>query len=309
MTPEEIKMKVIIIGGTGFIGTAVVHELNSGGHQTIIVTRSAESARQKGTASAEILEWDAKSPEVLTPALESCDGVVNLAGQSVAVRWTPAVKETLVRSRVDTTRAVVEAIRKAQKKPAVYLQASAIGFYGYRTTEELDESGAPGNDFLADLCRQWESASAELKLLGLRRVIVRIGVVLSPKGGALSRMLLPFKLGLGGPIGSGRQPFSWISLEDAAGAIRFLLENDKAEGVFNLTAPTPVTNAEFARALGRALKRPAFLPTPAFILKILFGEMAEVMLLHGQRVIPKRLIELGYAFRHPDLDRALADLL
>jgi uncharacterized protein (TIGR01777 family) len=304
-------MRAIVVGGTGLIGSAVVEALQADRGTVVIATRNAGRARERVRGHVEILEWDGRTSEALVPALEASDALVNLAGESVGVKWTSAVKEALVRSRVETTRAIVGAIRKATHRPSVYLQASAVGYYGYGHPAErtLDESAPPGNDFLADLCRQWESASDEVESLGIRRIIPRIGVVLSARGGALARMLLPFRLGLGGPIGSGKQPFPWVSLDDVAGAIVFLLGRSGADGVFNITAPNPATSAEFARALGRALHRPAFLPTPGFALKAAFGEMAEVMLLNGQRVVPKRLQALGYSFRHPDISTALSAIL
>lgn len=304
-------MKVLVIGGTGLIGRAVIKRLLLDGHSPIVVTRNVRRSQTKVPSGAEVFEWDAHSVETIVPALEGSEGVVNLAGENIGVRWTPQVKERLVRSRVGTTRALTEAMRKATKKPSVLLQASAVGYYGYEqpAVSELDETAPAGSDFLANLCREWEAESADLNLLGIRRIVARIGVVLSPEGGALARMILPFKLGVGGPIGTGKQPLSWVSLDDVAGAIVFLLTHPVAEGVFNITSPNPVTSAEFACALGRALHRPAFFPIPGFVLKAAFGEMAEALLLNGQRVLPRRLQDLGYSFRHPDLASALPEIL
>ncbi|MHA2620152.1 MAG: TIGR01777 family oxidoreductase [bacterium JZ-2024 1] len=304
-------MRTVVIGGSGFIGMALVKRLIGEQRHVVVTTRDAKRTRARIPAESEPFQWDARSAEALIPILERSDAVVNLAGASVAVRWTPMVKDELVRSRVQTTNVLVEAIRRTSRKPSVYLQASAVGYYGYTHSRdrELDENAPPGNDFLANLCRDWESASEDLDATGTRRIVVRVGIVLSREGGALARLLLPFRLGLGGPLGSGNQPFPWVSLADVVGAIVFLMGNREARGVFNLVAPHAVTNREFTRVLARVIHRPAFLPVPSFALTALFGEMAEVMLLNGQRAIPERLLQLGYQFTHPDLETALKAVL
>lgn len=311
MIQDDSQMRTVVIGGSGFIGRALVKRLIRDQHSVVVTTRDAKRTRARIPAGAEPFQWDARSADALIPILERADAVVNLAGASVAVRWTPKVKEELVRSRVQTTNVLVEAIRRTTRKPSVYLQASAVGYYGYANSweGELDENAPPGNDFLANLCRDWESASEDLNTTGTRRMVVRLGIVLSREGGALARLLLPFRLGLGGPVGSGNQPFPWISLADVVGAIVFLMGNREAAGIFNLVSPHAVTNREFTRVLARVIHRPAFLPVPSFALTALLGEMAEVMLLNGQRAIPKRLLQLGYRFTHPDLETALKAVL
>lgn len=303
------EMKVFVAGGTGFIGREVVKNLLQGANSVTVATRSLDRARGRCPTQVALFPWDARTPEPLVPLMESHDAVVHLAGESIGARWTPRLMERARASRVDSTRAITQAIQAANVRPSVFLQASATGYYGIRGDEEVDESSAPGKDFLARLCQEWEGASVRLSELGVRRIVARIGIVLSAKGGGLKKMLLPFKLGLGGPLGSGEQWWSWITLKDAAEAILYLLKNDTAEGIFNVTAPEPVRNREFTRTLARLLHRPAFLPMPPFALRLLFGEMADVLLLKGQKAIPRRLLEVGYSFRHPTLEAGLSHAL
>jgi uncharacterized protein (TIGR01777 family) len=235
--------------------------------------------------------------------------VVHLAGENIAAgRWTDARKRRIRESRVKSSRAVAEAIEEAADKPRVLLQGSAVGYYGPRGDEVVSEEEPPGEDFLARVCVEWEASTAGVESLGVRRAVLRTGVVLSTEGGALPKMLLPFRLFAGGPVGSGRQCFPWIHIADEVGAIRFLLENDRASGPFNLTAPEPITNRQFSRVLGEVLHRPSLLPAPAFALRLALGEMAD-MLLNGQRAVPSQLQELGYTFRFPEAEAALRDLL
>jgi len=299
-------MKVFVTGGTGFIGSEVVRNLLQGGDSVTVATRNPERAKSRLPPTAGVMLWDGKSVDPLLPFLKSHDAVVHLAGESIGVRWTRARKERIRASRVENTKAIVAGIREVKRRPAIYVQASATGYYGVHGDEELDESSPPGKDFLAKLCEEWEGASAPLSDLGIRRVVVRMGIVLSAKGGGLAKMLLPFQLGLGGPLGSGQQWWSWITLQDTVEAILYLLKNESAEGVFNLTAPEPVRNLTFTGTLARLLHRPAFIPVPPFALRLLFGEMADVLLLNGQRVIPKRLQALGYSFLHPTLEAGLS---
>jgi uncharacterized protein len=254
------------------------------------------------------VEWDGKTGEGWAPLLDAGTAIVHLAGESIAAgRWTAEKKRRIRASRVESGAAVMAAIRKAKEKPRVLLQGSAVGYYGPCGDEVVTESHPPGHDFLAEVCAEWEASTAEAESLGVRRAELRTGVVLSGDGGALPKMALPFRLGAGGPLGGGRQWFPWIHLADEVGAIRFLLEREDARGPFNLTAPEPLTNRDFSRALGRALHRPSLAPAPGFALRLVLGEMAD-MLLHGQRAVPQRLLEMGYVFRYPEALAALRNL-
>ena len=302
-------MRVVIAGGTGLIGRALVRALVDGGDSVVVLTRRPE--RTAGLPDGvEAVGWDGRTLGPWVERLEGADVLVNLAGANIgAGRWTAARKALLRESRLASTGALVEALRRLSARPRVFLQASAVGYYGpCAPEEEVTEDHPPGDDFLGRLAREWEAASAPAEELGVRRVLLRTGVVLSREGGALPRMLLPFRLGLGGRLGSGRQPFPWIHIADEVGAIRFLMEREGARGPYNLTAPNPVSNAEFTRILARVLGRPALIPVPAFALRLAFGEMGD-LLLTGQRAVPRRLLEAGYAFRFPDLEAALRDLL
>lgn len=242
--------------------------------------------------------------------LEGADAVVNLAGENIAQRWTPAARRRIRDSRVSTTEAVAQGIVSAARPPRVLLSGSAIGIYGaHRGDEILDESSTLGDDFLASVCTVWEAATRPAADAGVRVVHLRTGIVLARDGGALPKMLLPFRLGVGGRLGDGRQWMSWISLDDHVRAMLFLLDANTASGPVNLTAPAPVRNSEFAKALGRVLHRPAAIPVPKFAMKLALGEMAEDTALASQRVTPRRLGELGYEFRHPELERALRSVL
>jgi uncharacterized protein (TIGR01777 family) len=297
-------MKILIAGGTGFIGRALAGALVARGDAVTVLTRSASSAPPGTTGVA----WDGRSTGDWAAAVDGMDAVVNLSGENVAgARWTPPRKLALIKSRADSTRALVAALSQASARPKVLVNASAVGYYGDAPEGEVPEGAPQGRDFLAALCGQWEREALAAEPLGVRVVLARFGVVLARGGGALARMELPFTLGLGGPLGSGRQAFPWIHRDDAVGAILFALETDGLSGPANLAAPEGATNAEFTRALGRALRRPAFLPAPAFALRLALGELSS-MLLGGQRAAPKKLLAAGYAFKHPSLDAALADL-
>ncbi|HVX65740.1 MAG TPA: TIGR01777 family oxidoreductase [Bryobacteraceae bacterium] len=277
-------MNIALTGSSGFMGRALTARLETGGHR-VLPLRLREA-----------------------PAVPPCDAVVHLAGEPIAQRWTAAAKQRIRESRVEATRALVAQLAKLERTPRVLVAASAIGIYGSRGDEVLTEASAPGSDFLAELCVAWEQAAREAAAFGVRVVSVRFGIVLGREGGALARMLLPFRLGVGGRLGSGRQWMSWIHLEDALGLVEFALGADRVSGPLNATAPNPVTNAEFTRRLAAALHRPAFTPAPAFALKLMFGEMAG-MLLDSQRVEPHAALAAGYAFRYPDLGPALRRLL
>lgn len=298
--------KVVVAGGSGRIGGALVAELAAAGYEVVVLSRRPGAS---GIAGARRVEWDGRSAGAWAAELEAAAGVVNLAGEDIAGgRWTARRKRLLLDSRLATTGALVDAIRQARRRPAALLQASAVGYYGDGGDRELDESSPPGVGFLSGICVAWEEASAPVEALGVRRVLLRTGLVLAREGGALPEMARPFRLGLGGPLGSGRQWMPWIHLADEIGAIRFLLERGDVRGPFNLVAPAPATNEEFSRALARALRRPCLLRAPASALRLALGEMAE-MLLAGQRLAPRRLAEAGFPFRFPALDGALADLL
>ncbi len=301
-------MRVLITGGTGLIGRALATELIAAGHEVVVFSRRPE--RTQGLpANVEVVGWAVRAFQGWGRLVDGAGGIVNLAGENLASgRWTPEWKRRILESRLNAGRAVVEAVDGAQQKPLVVVQASGVGYYGPRGDEEVTEEASPGSDFLARLAVEWEASTAPVEELGVRRVIIRSATVLSAEGGALPRLLLPFRFFFGGPLGNGRQWFPWIHIADEVRAIRFLLEDEAASGPYNLVAPHPLTNAEFARALGRVLGRPAWLPVPAFALRLLLGEMSS-MLLTGQRAVPRRLLEAGFTFHFPDAESALRDLL
>lgn len=295
-------MDVAVTGSTGLIGTALVAALTTAGHRPIRVVR--------GTATGDAIAWDPKAGSIDAAALEGIGAVVHLAGAGIGDRrWNDAYKRELLDSRVQGTGLLARTLAGRQRPPGVLVSASAVGWYGDRGDEIVDESTGPGSGFLADLCRQWEAAADPARAAGIRVVHPRSGIVLSPKGGALKKQLPLFKLGLGGRFGTGQQWQSWIALDDEVAALLHLIGADVA-GPANLTAPNPVTNADFTKTLGTVLHRPTVLPVPAFGPKLLLGpELAEVLLFEGQRVVPTVLEASGYAFLHPTLDDALRSLL
>lgn len=308
-------MKVIITGGTGLIGRPLARQLAANGHKVTILSRHPEQAAALFPDDIQVAAWNLHSSEGWGALLEGSDAVINLAGESIAgkgllpSRWSAARKKRIRESRVQAGKVLVEAMTASSHKAKVFIQASAVGYYGQRTDDLLlDESSPAGNDFLAQVCQAWEDSTAAIESMGIRRVIIRTGVVLTREGGAFPLMVLPFRFFAGGPLGSGRQWLSWIHRQDEVEGIRFLLENENAHGPFNLVAPTPLTNKEFAQHLGRILHRPAFVPTPALILRLALGEIA-TLVLDGQRVIPRKLLDLGYSFKYADIDDALGDLL
>lgn len=301
-------MRVVITGGSGLIGSEVARDLGGAGYEVVILTRDPAKAGPL-PPNTRAVRWDGRTAEGWGSLLDGETGIVHLAGESIASgRWTAEKKRRIRDSRVESGKAVLEAIRQAATKPRVLLQGSAVGYYGPRGDEVVTEHHPAGSDFLADVCVAWEASTAEAEALGVRRALLRTGIVLSRKGGALPKMALPFRMMAGGPLGSGRQWVPWIHIADEAGAIRFLLENGDASGPFNLTAPTPLRNRDFSRALGKALRRPALAPAPSFALRAVLGEMAD-MLLEGQRAVPQRLLEAGYVFRYPEALPALRHLL
>lgn len=297
-------MNVLVSGSTGLVGSALVESLAAAGHRITRLVRHMPAAGQ-----AEI-RWDPAAGFIQANELEGLDAVVHLAGENVAAkRWTALQKTHIRDSRVIGTRLLTESIARLAKPPRTFLSASAVGYYGTRGDEILKEESPAGEGFLPDVCRDWEKAVEPVILKGIRVVKLRIGVVLSPAGGALGRMLLPFKLGLGGKIGSGRQYMSWIAIDDCVAAILHALETSTLMGPVNLTSPNPSTNLEFTRTLGNVLGRPTIFPMPAFAARLAFGEMADALLLASTRVIPAKLQAAGFPFQHPDLETALKNLL
>jgi uncharacterized protein (TIGR01777 family) len=293
-------MKLLITGGTGFIGGALCRSLLQQGHELLILTRSPQ--RRTPAAGMRFVSWDS---DVWRSALGEAEGVVNLAGEPLAgKRWSPPQKRAIRESRIGTTRRLVDAMASLSQSPAVLVNASAIGYYGPRGDEPLAETDPPGDGFLADLAQAWEGEARRAERLGVRVVLLRIGVVLAPGGGALAKMLPPFQCFLGGPLGSGSQWFSWVHRDDLIGLIAWALSRSDIAGAINATAPQPVTMQAFCRELGRTLQRPSWAPVPAPVLRLLLGEMAD-MLLTGQRVMPRVALRSGYAFRFPTLAAAL----
>lgn len=300
-------MKIVIAGGAGFIGRAMARAWASK-HRLMVLTRAPERTQPLLPEGARAVGWDGKDLGEWVQQLEGADALINLAGESIAQRWTPAVKQRLWDSRVKTTELLVRAVQQVSVPPRLMLQASAIGIYEQSPDATLDESSPPASGFLAELGKAWEAAAQPVQERGVRLCVMRIGVVLGEGGGALERMLTPFKLGVGGPLGSGKQWLSWIHLDDVVGAAAFLTERGDLSGAFNFTAPNPVTMNEFAKTLGKVLLRPSLLRAPAFALRLMLGEAAD-LLLQGSRVLPKRLFEAGYVFKYPTLEDALRNLL
>lgn len=306
-------MKVMIAGGSGLVGRALTQELLDNGHTVYVLTRHPQKNEDSLPERVHLVAWDGKSTEGWEGYVNEVDAIVNLAGAPLNGRgpfdiWlTNERKEQLINSRLDTTNALIEGIREAEKRPTVYVQASAIGYYGPSGDEKIHEDSEAGDDYLAWVQVQTERASAEVKALGLRRVVIRTGLVLDEDEGAFQYFKLQFALFAGGRMGSGEQYYSWIHIEDEAAAIRLLLGREDASGVYNLTSPNPVKNKEFAKVLGQVMKRPSFFVIPAFLLRMVLGEISTVVL-DGQRVMPKRLTELGFEFKYPDLREALKDV-
>jgi uncharacterized protein len=303
-------MKIAITGATGFVGSRLVERLNGEGHTVVVLSRNTTYAQKvfpsKVFKNVEIVAYTSASS--WQNSISGCDAVVNLAGKPIAEgRWTAESKKEIIDSRKLVTRQIVEAIEVADPKPAVLINASAIGFYGTSETATFDETSSAGNDFLAEVCQAWEGEANRVKKYGVRLVIFRLGVVLG-KGGALDKMITPFKLFAGGPLGSGRQWFSWIHLDDVVGLIITALNSSSMEGVYNATAPNPVRMSELCEKMGTVLKRPSWLPVPAFALEAILGDGA-ILVLEGQQVLPKRTLESAYQYKYPDLQPALAEIL
>ena len=299
-------MRVTVTGATGMIGRALVRALLDRGDSVTVLSRDPDRARS-ALGGVRALEW--REPKLEPPpleALEAHDGVVHLLGEPVAQRWSKRAKREIRDSRVLATRQLVAALGETRERPGVLVSQSATGWYGARGDEPVDESAPPADDFLAGVVAEWEAEARRAEELGVRVVMTRTGVVLSQSGGALEKMLPPFRLGVGGPVAGGRQYVPWIHTDDVVGALLFCLDTPAATGPLNLTAPEPVTNTELSKALGRVLGRPALAPVPALAVRALYGEMAAIVTT-GARVVPRRLTELGYRYRRPDLEGALRD--
>ncbi|MFN2220572.1 MAG: TIGR01777 family oxidoreductase [Anaerolineae bacterium] len=305
---------VLILGGSGLIGRALAVELVAHGYKVVVLSRTPERVGNL-PEGARAVGWDARTAEGWGHLADGAHAIVNLTGASIAgegffpSRWTNQKRRVIRESRLNSSGAVVKAVAQAEQKPSVLVQASGVGYYGFHGDEVLTEEAGPGDDWAARFtAEEWEPSTAPVEEMGVRRVIARTGIVLSADEGALPRLLLPFRLFVGGPLGSGKQWYSWIHLRDEARALRFLIENEEASGAFTLTAPNPVTNGELAKRIGRVMGRPSFIPVPGFAMRLAFGEVAEVVL-QGQRAVPQRLLELGFEFDFPEAEAALQDLL
>lgn len=303
--------RVIITGGSGFLGRALTDELLNAGYEIVWLGRNPDKTRDAPNG-VRVEKWDGRSAQGWGALADGADAIVNLAGESIGIPpipWTVERKRRIRDSRVNAGKAIVEAVRAAREKPRVVIQASGVGYYGARGDEIIVEKNSAGDDFLARLAVEWEASSAEVESLGIRRVVIRTGLPLDKNDGVFPFLALPFKLFFGGRIGSGKQFIAWIHLGDYVRAVRFLIENENARGIFNLTAPNPLSNADFGRALARVLHRPFWFPVPAFALKLALGEMAELLLLSGQRVVPERLLQARFKFQFADAESALKDVL
>jgi len=302
-------MKIVIIGGTGVIGSVVCQTLKKRGDEILLISRNAESAKSKKILADNYFTWDYKSIEKLIPKINGFEALINLSGTPIAgKRWNKKYMEEIRNSRVNTTSLLTDAICKCNKKPNVFISASAAGYYGNRGEIILTEDSSAGNDFLSNVCVEWENASEKVTDENVRLVLIRTGIVLTKKGGAFKKMLLPFKLFLGGPLGNGKQWFPWIHIYDEVNAIVFALENIKINGPLNLTAPTSIRMNNFSKALGKVLRRPSFFKVPKFVLRIAVGKIADNLVL-SQRVYPQKLIDNEFQFQYDTIDKALEDLV
>lgn len=306
-------MRIIITGGTGLIGQEVANSLAHDHHEVIVLSRNTNKTSGL-VPGVQVVAWDTRTANGWGHLADGADAIINLAGESISgesflpERWTDEKKKRILDSRVNAGRAVTEAIEKARVKPKVLVQASAVGYYGETGDKPLTEQSPAGQNFLADVCKQWEASTASVEAMGVRRVILRIGLPLSNAGGVFTRLTFPFKLFAGGPLGSGKQYLPWIHMDDMVAIVRFVLDTPAASGAFNVSAPAPVTNAEMAKAIGRAMKRPSFVPAPEFAFKLGFGEVA-ALVLEGNKMIPQRLMDMGFKWQHPHVGEAVNDLL
>lgn len=295
-------MRIAVTGATGLVGSTLSESLQSDGHEVVAVVRRNAQPNQ--------IQWDPAAGQLKAEDLAGIDVVVHLAGENIAKgRWNAEKKRRIRDSRVQGTRLMSTTLAGLEEKPKAYIVASAIGYYGDQQSTPQNESAPAGSDFLADVCREWEEASEPARDAGIRTVNTRIGVVLSTEGGALEAMLTPFRMGVGGIVGSGSQVWSWISIQDVVGAIRHIMDHEDLDGPVNLTSPNPSTNAEFTKTLGHVLGRPTILPMPAFAARLLLGEMADALLLSSSCVVPEKLLQSGYEFQHEHLEAALHALL
>jgi uncharacterized protein (TIGR01777 family) len=302
-------LKTVIAGGTGFIGQKLTSAFLEEQHRVVILTKRPIGSRTVPHPHLEYAHWDGRTEGKWMEELEEADAVINLSGESIGSRrWSARRKLQLLASRIESTNVLVVAIEKAKARPSVLVNASAVGYYGDVKAGDVTEDQAAGNDFLSHLCVRWEAAAMAATESGVRVVVLRSGIVLDARGGALKRMLLPFRMFVGGPLGSGRQWFPWIHQNDEIRAILFAVERKELSGPLNLAAPEPATMKEFSTALGKALHRPSALAVPSFMMRVILGEMADIVLA-GQRVIPKKLTQAGFRFQFPTLEGALADIL
>lgn len=301
--------RVVITGGTGFIGRKLAKELIARGDQPVILSRDAARAQKQVPSGALAAAWDPEREGPWFDEIAKADAIIHLAGENVAKRWTADARRAIEQSRIDTTRLIVDAIARAPKKPRVLVNASAVGYYGAQPPDrELDESSPAGTGFLADICVRWEEAARAAEQHGVRSVQVRIGVVLGEGGGPLEKMILPFKLFTGGPIGAGTQVIPWVHADDVVGILLLALDDERVRGPINAVSPNPANSNELARALGQVMHRPSWFRTPAFVLEAAMGEAAMIVT-EGQRVRPRKALELGYSFRRADLVPALQSIL
>jgi uncharacterized protein (TIGR01777 family) len=300
-------MKILITGGTGFVGTQLSSRLIQDGNEITILTRSLKSAKG-ASPGISYLEGDPTKKGPWQEAIKNHDGIINLAGASIFSKWTDEHKKAIRESRVNTTRNIVEGIPSHPSKKMTFLSTSAVGYYGFSGDEELVEDSPPGNDFLARIAAEWEGEALKAKEKGVRVVMTRFGIVLGEKGGALGQMIPLFKKYIGGPIGSGKQWFSWVHIKDLAEAFVFLTRHPEISGPVNVCSPNPVRNKDLAKALGKTLHKPSFMPAPGFMVKLVLGEFGSVIL-EGQRVIPRRLLENGFVFQYPDIEKALQSII
>jgi uncharacterized protein (TIGR01777 family) len=302
-------MRIVIAGGSGFLGTALTRALTAEGHDVVILTRQAPPAASPQPHTTFVRWTPDGTAGSWSQALDGATALINLAGESIAARrWSPAQKQKLRDSRMLATRSLTAAIRQAARAPGAFISGSAVGYYGDRGEETLTEASGPGHDFLAGLAQEWEAAATDVAQL-TRVALVRTGIVLDRRGGALPKMLPPFQMFVGGPLGTGTQYMPWIHKDDWVRLVSWIVTAEGARGPVNATSPGPVTNAEFSKALGRVLKRPSLLPAPAFALRFALGEMADALLLSGQRALPVRATDLGFTFRYSNIDEALANVL
>jgi uncharacterized protein (TIGR01777 family) len=307
------KMRIVIAGGSGLIGHELSSSLVHGVHEVSILSRNPKAVTGM-PVGVKIVQWDARTEGNWIKEITNSDVVIHLAGENLSgaglfpSRWTNQRKQRLLQSRVDAGKVLAKVIQTVDRKPKLFVQASGVGIYGTDRESIFTEESVLGDDFLANLSKEWEASSESVEALGVRRVVIRTGVVLSRKGGALRPLIFPYKFFIGGPIGDGRQVYSWIHIDDVVEAIRFLIEHDSLKGVFNFSSPYPVTNSEFGKTISIVMKRPHYLPVPSFMLRLAFGEVAN-MVIEGQRVLPRKLLDNGYVYKYPTLDEALRNLL